>query len=92
MFADRLAKLATDAEAELFGLVPINHPPIPSILTSTINVVNYSTSWMGPIIQYLATGGLPTDRAAARKLQYQVHRYVMVDEKLYRRGLSMPYL
>ena len=83
MFADTLAKLATDAEAELFGLVPMNHLPVPSIQAPTINTIDYSLSWMGPIIQYLTTGELPTDRAAARKLQYQAHRYVMMEGKLY---------
>ncbi|XP_062089480.1 uncharacterized protein LOC133796014 [Humulus lupulus] len=92
VFADTLEKLATDAEMDLSGMVSINHLPIPSIRTSTINTIDHSTSWMGPIIHYLTTGGLPADRAVARKLQYQVHRYVMIDEKLYRRGLYMPYL
>ena len=92
VFADTLAKLATDAEAELAGLVPVNHLPIPSIRAPTVDTVDHSASWMGLLIRYLSTGEVPNDRAAARKLLYQAHRYVMMDGKLYRRGLSMPYL
>ena len=81
-----------DAEVELFGLVSINHLPAPSIQAPTINAIDYSLSWMGHITQYLTTGELPTDRAVARKLQYQAPRHVMMEGKLYHRGLSMPYL
>ena len=92
MFADTLAKLATDAEGELAGLVPVNHLPVPSIKAPAVHTVDHSTSWMGPLIRYLTAGEVPDNRAAAKKLRYQVHRYVMMDEKLYRWGLSMPYL
>ncbi|XP_062100255.1 uncharacterized protein LOC133806145 [Humulus lupulus] len=49
VFAETLAKLATDVEAELLGLVPINHLPVPSNQAPVINTVDYSTSWMGPL-------------------------------------------
>ena len=73
VFADTLAKLATDAEAELAGLVPVNHLPVPSVGVSTVHTVDHSTSWMGPLIRYLTAREVPADRAAARKLQYQIH-------------------
>ncbi|XP_062086113.1 uncharacterized protein LOC133792214 [Humulus lupulus] len=92
VFADTLAKLVTDAEAEIFGLISINHLLAPSIQAPMINAIDYSTTWMGPIIHYLTTRGLPADKVAARKLQYQDPRYVMVEGKLYCIGLSMPYL
>ena len=65
----------------------------PSIkIKETTQTVGQEPSWMVPIIKYITTGELPQERALSRKIQYQAHRYVMMDQILYRRGLSMPYL
>ena len=91
--ADILAKLATDPEIEQYGLVPIGHLEAPSTETQGVNaIIDHSHSWIGPILRFLTTGELPTDIADARKLQYQAPRYVVMDGKLYRRGLSIPFL
>lgn len=45
-------------------------------------------SWKNKIVEYLLKGTLPIDREKARKLRTQATRYVMIADKLYRRGFS----
>ena len=49
-------------------------------------------SWMDPIVVYLKTDELPENKTEARILKLKVARYVIYDDKLYRRGYSMPLL
>ena len=44
------------------------------------------------IIRYLKEGWLPEDKAKARKIQIRVARFVIIDDLLYKRGYSLPYL
>ena len=48
--------------------------------------------WMDPIITYLKNGELPDNKTEARILILKATRYVIYDEKLYRRGYSMSLL
>ena len=47
---------------------------------------------MTPIISYLKDGKLPEGKDEARKLKVRAARYVLMDEVLYKRGFSQPYL
>ena len=47
---------------------------------------------MTPIISYLKEGSLPEEKDKARKLRVKSARYVLMDEVLYKRGFSQPYL
>ena len=47
---------------------------------------------MTPIMAYLKDGWLPEERDEARKLRIRVAKYVFIDEVLYKRGFSQPYL
>ena len=47
---------------------------------------------MDPIIVYLKTGEQPEDKTEAEILRLKTARYVLDDDKLYRRGYSMPLL
>lgn len=47
---------------------------------------------MTPTIDYLLNRTLPEDRNEAQRLLYQLPRHTMLDNKLYRRGFSMPLL
>ena len=49
-------------------------------------------SWMDTIVTYLKTGKQLEDKIEARILRLKVARYVLYDDKLYRRGYSMPLL
>jgi len=47
---------------------------------------------MTPIMLYLKDGKLPEGKDEARKLRVKAARYVLLDEVLYKRGFSQPYL
>ena len=47
---------------------------------------------MTPIMAYLRDGRLPEERDKAKKLRIRVAKYVFIDEVLYKRGFSQPYL
>ena len=47
---------------------------------------------MTPIISYLKEGQLPKEKDKARKLRVRSTKYVLMDEVLYKRGFSQPYL
>lgn len=47
---------------------------------------------MDPISDYLAHGVLPEDKAEARRVRYRSSRYLIINNKLYKRGFSLPYL
>ena len=47
---------------------------------------------MTPIVVYLKDGTLPKDKDKARKLWIKAVKYVLIDEVLYKRGFSQPYL
>ena len=47
---------------------------------------------MTPIVSYLKNGKLPEGKDEARKLRVRAARYILMDEVLYKRGFSQPYL
>ena len=47
---------------------------------------------MTPIIRYLKEGWLPKDKMEARRIQIRVAHFIIIDDVLYRRGYSLPYL
>ena len=49
-------------------------------------------SWMDLVIAYLKTGELPEGKIEARVLRLKAVSYILYDDKLYRRGYSMPLL
>ena len=49
-------------------------------------------NWITPIISYLKDVRLPEGKDEARKLRVRSARYVLLNEVLYKRGFSQPYL
>ena len=47
---------------------------------------------MTPIISYLKDGSLPEGKDETRRLRVQSARYVLLNDVLYKRGFSQPYL
>ena len=88
-----LARLTTSKEAEELSIVPVEMLHELSIVQSQeIELIEEKPTWMTPIIAYLTEGILPEDRNKAQRLMYQLPRYTMLDNKLYRRDFSMPLL
>ena len=65
---------------------------IPSIDLPKVLQVQNERNWMTPIISYLKDGSLPEGKDEARKLRIRSARYVLLNDALYKRGFSQPYL
>ena len=63
-----------------------------SINLSKIQQVEGEENWMTPILLYLKDGRLPEDKDKARRLRIKVAKYILIDEVIYKRGLSQRYL
>ena len=93
MNADALAKLAWAREADLLDIVSVEYLAEPRIHPQPgVKKLTQKPSWMDPIVAYLKTGEQPEYKTEARILRLKVARYVLYDDKLYRRGYSMPLL
>ena len=91
--ADRLAKAALPE----FTLIPkqvLSFVQISSFIDDEVNVqeVNSESNWTTSLISYLKTGILPDGNDAARKLNVQASRFVLIRNILYKRGFSRLYL
>ena len=90
---DALAKIATSRDAKLLRLVPIEIISEPSITKKlSIEVIGTQPSWIDDIIVYLKEDRLPEDRDLPRKVKYHAEHYLLLNGKLYKRGISTPLL
>ena len=92
--ADALAQMASGADDENLGKVPVETMKHPSIKKEEVNTIENDPkpNWMTPIIDYLREDTLPSNQAEARKVKYQAQRYVLRGTTLYKRGFSQPLL
>ncbi|XP_034201917.1 uncharacterized protein LOC117616643 [Prunus dulcis] len=90
--ADALARLASAINDKVGRKVPVEILTQPSTVTSEACAVRYEDTWMSPIYLYLTNGTLPEDKAQARKLRYRSARYTVINDVLYKRGYTTPYL
>ena len=65
------------------------HPSIEEVPTFTIQSAN---SWMTPIIFFLQDGHLLQNTEEAKKIRKRAARFTILNDTLYKRGFSMPYL
>ncbi|XP_075673763.1 uncharacterized protein LOC142643108 [Castanea sativa] len=89
MEADALAKAAS-AGGVMDECDKVQY--MPSIDLLDIQQIGGGINWMSPIIIYLKDGRLLEDRDEARKLEVKAAKYVLINEVLYKRGFSQPYL
>ena len=47
---------------------------------------------MDSILKYLKEGVLPEDRKEAKSLMFRVANYTIINDMLYKRGFTFPYL
>ena len=91
-----LARLASTKDAELLEVIHVEFLSRPSIHPTyqpqVVNCATMANSWMTPMIQYLKDGILPKNKNKARLLKLKAPRYIIYDEKLYKRGFSTPLL
>ena len=89
MEADALAKAASAGEAiDEFDKIQY----MPSIDLPEVQQIGGEKNWMTLIVIYLKDRKLLEDKDEARKLRIRAAKYVLIDEVLYKRGFSQPYL
>ena len=73
--------------------IPLEFLPSPSIdVAKTICQATANPMWMDKVIAYLKDGKLPTDKLHARRVQYRLARFCIIQETLYKRSFSGPLL
>ena len=88
-----MAKLATSKDGKLLRQVPVKIIPEPSITKrDLVEAIDLEPSWMDDIIIYLKEYKLPEDRELARRVRYYAKHYLLMNDKLYKRGVSTPLL
>ena len=65
---------------------------MPSIDLLEVQQVESEENWMTLIVAYLKDGRLPKENDDTRKLRIRSAKYILMDEVLYKRGFSQPYL
>jgi len=92
MAANEIAKMASSEEEPTsmeLNMEVQKRPSIEKVLTFAIQSTN---SWMIPIVSFLLDGCLPQDVEEAKKIKKRVARFMILNDILYKRGFSMPYL
>ena len=93
--ADNLAKTASLGATQSTGPIMTEHIPAlnvdllePLEVGSLFNRVH----WMEPIIRYLKDDDFPSDKSEARRLKYKIVRYCLIQDTVYKRWFTLPYL
>ena len=90
--ANGVAKLASsNGYIERPGLY-MEVQTVPSIKGLLVSHIQSANSWMDPILTYIKDGKLPLDLSEARKVKVWSSRFTVLNDKLYKRGFSLPYL
>ena len=92
VLADEISKLASSEEGRLSKNLTMEiqkHPNIKEVPTVAIQSTN---SWMTSIISFLQDRHLPQDTDEAKKIKKRAARFTILNDTLYKRGFSMPYL
>ncbi|XP_030933169.1 uncharacterized protein LOC115959011 [Quercus lobata] len=64
----------------------------PSIKELQTFPVHTRSGWMSPILSFLREGRLPPSLEEAKKIQKRAARFTVLNDELYKRGISQPYL
>ncbi|GAU35488.1 hypothetical protein TSUD_384430 [Trifolium subterraneum] len=94
--ADVLSKLASTRRKKAGNQSLIQETLTKPSIEKTAEVMHICAvdeqSWMSPVYNFLKSNTLPVDAKEATKIQKRACSYVLLDDKLYRRGFSIPLL
>nr|KYP41385.1 Retrovirus-related Pol polyprotein from transposon 297 family [Cajanus cajan] len=94
-WVDLLSKLASTKKPGATRSViqeTLTQPSINTPQGSVLFIQEELDSWMGPYIAYLTRGEVLEDKKEASLIQRESARFVVINERLYRRGFSSPLL
>ena len=84
--ADALAKMGSQREATMLGVIHLKIQMRPSIHEEVVMTLNApSPTWMTSVWAYVI---LPNDPKETRRVRYKSARYVIYDDVLYMRGFN----
>ena len=89
---DKVAKLASFEDALEKPRLYMEIPTVPSIEGLQAFPVQQSCTWMDPIFSYIKDDQLPLYSSEAKKVKVSAARFTIMNNKLYKRGFSLPYL
>ena len=92
MGADKLAKQSLSKAGKTSKDLKIEVQRCPNIKEVHTFTIQSESSWMTLILSFLSDGQLPQDVEEARKVKKRVARFTILNDTLYKRGCSMPYL
>ncbi|XP_075655254.1 uncharacterized protein LOC142625494 [Castanea sativa] len=92
MATDEIVKMASLEEKPTNGEVLMEIQKCPSIEEVPIFSIQSVNSWMAPIVSFLQDGHLPHDALEAKRIKTRAARFTILNDTLYKRGFSMPYL
>ncbi|GAU39725.1 hypothetical protein TSUD_144910 [Trifolium subterraneum] len=94
--ADVLSKLASTRRKKAGNQSLIQETLTKPSIEKTAEVMHICAvdeqSWMSPVYNFLKSNTLPVDAKEATKVRKRACSYVLLDDKLYRRGFSIPLL
>ncbi|GAU45897.1 hypothetical protein TSUD_24990 [Trifolium subterraneum] len=94
--ADVLSKLASTRHKKAGNQSLIQETLTKPSIEKTVEVMHVCAideqSWMSPVYNFLKSNTLPADAKEATKIRKRACSYVLLDDKLYRRGFSIPLL
>ena len=90
--ANFLARLASSDDYNAPSELCIEIRRQPSTEGKQVLKIKEQDEWMTPIIHYFKEGWLIEDKTEARKIHIRATRFGIIDDVLYRRGYSLPYL
>ncbi|XP_030941700.1 uncharacterized protein LOC115966646 [Quercus lobata] len=89
---DEVSKLASSEEEGTSTDLAMEVQKHPSIKEVATFAVQSTDTWMTPIMSFLQDGHLPQNTEEARKIKKRAARFTILNDVLYKRGFSMPYL
>ena len=92
MTADEVSKLASSEEEGINMNLEMEVQKHPSIEEMPMFAVEKVSSWMTPIMAFIQDKHLPQDTMEAKKVRKRAARFTILNDTLYKRGFSIPYL
>ena len=89
---DEVARSASTDNQDKMNNWKLEEQNSPSIKELQTFPIHSSSGWTNPILSFLRNGRLPPNPEEARKIQKRATRFTVLNDELYKRGYSQPYL